>query len=93
MFLLFLEQKLAMKHGHIRFNGVGDLYDVSGPIVTTLCSLVQIKLAAVHKDLAINIILMADLNKNMFTHTVTSCYDVFCFPYYQKLRESCTKIT
>ena len=79
MFLLFLEQKLAMKHGHIRFNGVGDLYDVSGP-VTTLCSLVQIKLAAVHKDLAINIILMADLNKNMFTHTVTSCYDVFCFP-------------
>ena len=43
-----------MKQGHIRFNGVGDLYDVSGPIVTTLCSLVQIKLAAVHKNLAIN---------------------------------------
>ena len=50
----FLEQKLAMKQGHIRFNGVGDLCDVSGPIVTTLCSLVQIKLAAVHKNLAIN---------------------------------------
>ena len=50
----FLGQKLSMKQGHIRFNGVGDLYDVSGPIVTTLCSLVQIKLAAVHKNLAIN---------------------------------------
>ena len=55
MFLLLLEQKLSTTKGHIRFNGVGgDLYDVIGPIVTTLCSLVQIKLAAVHKDLAIN---------------------------------------
>ena len=52
MFLL-LGQKLSMKQGHIRFNGVGDLYDVSRPIVTSLCSLVQIKLAAVHKNLAI----------------------------------------
>ena len=52
MFLLLLEQKLSTTKGHIRFNGVGDLYDVSGPIVTALCSLVQIKLAAVHKDLA-----------------------------------------
>ena len=44
MFLLLLEQKLSTTKGHIRFNGVGDLYDVSGPIVTTLCSLFQIQL-------------------------------------------------
>ena len=75
-----------MKQGHIRFNGVGDLYDVSGPIVTTLCSLVQIKLAAVHKDLAIN-----NFESKNVCHTVTSCYDVFCFPNYQKLCESCAK--